>query len=111
MLRIVTTETFDKNVLKIFKKDKFLYKDLQELSAILKENPKSGTPLGNNTYKVRLKNSSSKKGKSGGYRVITYVLTENNLLGLLTIYSKTNQENIFQKEIDDLIKELERSIS
>ncbi len=104
-MSIVTTDTFDKNVKKISKKDKLLYKDLQTLLEILSKNPKEGKALGNNAYKIRLQNSSSGKGKSGGYRVISYFWNEKTL-GLLTIYSKSERENIFEKEIEALISEL-----
>jgi mRNA-degrading endonuclease RelE of RelBE toxin-antitoxin system len=104
-MSIITTDTFDKNVKKISKKDKLLYKDLQILLETLSKNPKEGTALGNNAYKIRLQNSSCNRGKSGGYRVISYFWNEKTL-GLLTIYSKSERENIFENEIEALIKEL-----
>jgi len=105
MIGIITSGTFDRNVKKIAKKDKLLYKDLQQLLETLSAKPDSGTYLGNKTYKIRIKNSSSNKGKSGGYRIISY-FWDDNTLGLLTIYSKSDRENIFENEIDMLIKEL-----
>jgi len=110
MLKIITIATFDKNAKKIAKRDKLLYKDLQKLFEILTDNPKEGIFLGNNCYKIRLQNSSSNRGKSGGYRVISYYYDEETL-GLLTIYSKSNRENIFENEIDELIVELAKKIN
>jgi len=52
-MSILTTDTFDKNVKKISKKDKLLYKDLQILLEILSKNPKEGIALGNNLFQVR----------------------------------------------------------
>ena len=92
---IITIPTFDKNVKKIAKKDKLFYLDLQELLSILQKNPKEGIYIGNDCYKIRLKNSSANKGKSGGYRVISYYFNDNKL-ALLTIYSKSDRENIFE---------------
>ncbi len=109
MVDIITTGTFEKNVKKISKKDKLLYKDLKDLLELLIEKPDSGTYLGNNSYKIRIKNSSSNKGKSGGYRIISYFWND-NILGLLTIYSKSDRENIFENEIDTLIKELAQNV-
>jgi len=106
MVEVIATNTFSKNVKKISKKDKLLYKDL--LYNLLQENPKSGIFLGNNAYKIRLKNSSNNKGKSGGYRVISY-LYKDDVVGLLTIYSKSEKENIFEDEIDSLIVELAKN--
>ncbi len=39
----------------------------------LEENPTTGTPLGNDVYKIRLAIVSKNKGKSGGARVISFV--------------------------------------
>jgi len=105
MVNIITITTFEKNAKKIAKKDKLLYKDLQKLFEILTHNPKEGTSLGNNCYKIRIQNSSANRGKSGGYRVVSYYYNEETL-GLLTIYSKSDRENIFENEIDELIVEL-----
>ncbi len=110
MLKIITIATFDKNAKKIAKRDKLLYKDLQKLFEILTDNPKEGIFLGNNCYKIRLQDSSSNRGKSGGYRVISYYYDEETL-GLLTIYTKSNRENIFENEIDELIVELAKKIN
>ena len=110
MVGIITSGTFDRNVKKIAKKDKLLYKDLQQLLETLTAKPDSGTHLGNKTYKIRIKNSSSNKGKSGGYRIISYYWNKHTL-GLLTIYSKSDRENIFENEIEELIKELAQNLS
>jgi len=40
-------------------------KDLSPLEKDLLKNPKMGTSLGNGTYKIRLKISSKRRGKSG----------------------------------------------
>lgn len=55
------------------KKYRSLKSELENLGKELSENPTSGTPLGNDVYKVRLAISSKGKGKSGGARVITCV--------------------------------------
>jgi mRNA-degrading endonuclease RelE of RelBE toxin-antitoxin system len=110
MFQIITTPTFEKNTRKIAKRDKLLHIDLQNLFDILLLNPREGKPIGNSCYKIRVKNSSAKKGKSGGYRVISYCIKEDKI-GLLTIYSKSERENIFQNEIDALIAELDKKIS
>ena len=53
-------------------------------------------------YKVRINNSDITKGKSGGYRVIYLLETQTNIV-LLTIYSKSEREDIAIKEIKDII--------
>jgi mRNA-degrading endonuclease RelE of RelBE toxin-antitoxin system len=57
-------------------------------------------------YKVRVKNRNNQKGKSGGYRLIYYVKTIERII-LVTIYSKSEQEDIEGSEIEDIIAEFE----
>lgn len=53
-------------------------------------------------FKVRLKNSDTSKGKSGGYRIIYQRTLEGNIV-LVTIYSKTEQADIAPHEIRNII--------
>jgi mRNA-degrading endonuclease RelE of RelBE toxin-antitoxin system len=55
-------------------------------------------------YKVRLKNSDTQRGKSGGYRIIYYLKTDADIV-LLTIYSKSEQSDITTAEIRRIIKQ------
>ncbi len=73
------TKSFRTAAKPLLKKYPSLSEDLLTLEAELIYNPKLGTPLGNNTYKIRLKISSKGKGKSGGARVIS--LIETTLIG------------------------------
>lgn len=66
---ILATHRFVKEVKKLKKKYPSLTQDLKILKQELVNNPKSGTPLGDNSYKIRLKIKSKEKGKSGGGRV------------------------------------------
>ncbi|WP_317174523.1 type II toxin-antitoxin system RelE/ParE family toxin [Aquiflexum lacus] len=50
---------------------------------------------------------SKSKGKSGGARVITCVKLVNNFVYLLTIHSKSEKDNISDKELTDLIDGIE----
>jgi len=49
---------------------------------------------------------SKGKGKSGGSRVITYVQVLQTTVYLLSIFDKSEQENISDKELLELIKDL-----
>ena len=51
---------------------------------------------------MRVRNSDSGKGKSGGYRLIYQRTTEGSVL-LITLYSKTEQTDIAPKEIRQII--------
>jgi hypothetical protein len=103
-IKILTTRKFDKTIKKLFKKYTSLVEDLELLKTQITENPTLGNALGNNCYKIRLQISSKKQGKSGGARVITYVLIEENKITLLDIYDKSERDSITDKELKILIK-------
>lgn len=74
----------------------------------LEENPQQqGTPLGDNCYKIRISISSKGKGKSGGARVITHIVVKDLTVFLLTIYDKSEKENITDKELQELLSQLD----
>ena len=62
-----------------------------------------GVELRANVYKARIANSDKNKGKSAGYRLITYLKVVENQLHLLYIYDKSALENLTEKEIDSMI--------
>lgn len=53
-------------------------------------------------YKVRIRNSNIQKAKSAGYRLIYQVESLTSIL-LLTIYSKSDREDITANEIIDIL--------
>ena len=89
------------------KKYKSLRSELLELGEVLAENPIMGSSLGKSSYKIRLGIASKGKGKSGGARVITYVVTENEEVILLTIYDENVKDDLLLNELDELLEELE----
>ncbi len=92
--KVIPIEKFKKEAKRLIKKFPSLKAELAELSEILSENPETGTPLGNNAYKIRIAIKSKGKGKRGGARVITYVVTEQNEVYLLRIYDKSEIDTI-----------------
>lgn len=69
----------------------------------------SGELLGNQiagtdftVYKIRVKNSDIKKGKSAGYRIIYQVESEERV-ALIAIYSKSDKNSISTQLIKDTI--------
>ena len=76
------------------------------MNETLTKEPETGTPLGNDTYKIRLAIKSKRKGKSGGTRVITYVVTDNKEVYLLTIYDKSEFDSVDDKTIKSIIQTL-----
>ena len=65
-----------------------------------------GTPLGNDIYKIPLAISSKNKGKSGGARVLSFVQIIDTTVLVFSIYNKGDIDNISDKEIQNLIKNL-----
>ena len=102
--KIIPTEYFKQQVRELKKAYPGIRKDLKELSAMLKENPKAGKPLGKKVYKIRLKSSDIGKGKRSGFRVISYVIDELQKIRLLTIYAKPRKASISEKEILAVLK-------
>ncbi len=72
----------------------------------LQQEPKMGTALGNDCYKIRMAISSKGKGKSGGARVITYVQVVETNIFLLSIYDKADTANISDKDLLERLKRL-----
>ncbi len=95
---------FRKEVKRLTKKYQSLKTELAELFAELEENPTTGTPLGNDIYKIRLAIASNNKGKSGGARVLSFVKVTQTTVLLFSIYNKGEIDNITDKEIKELIK-------
>lgn len=92
------------------KKYKSIADDLEVLRDELNQNPYAGADIGGGVRKVRMSIRNKGKGKSGGARVITYLVSaveENIEISLLTIYDKSERENISDQEIKALIQALE----
>lgn len=102
-MNIEVTDSFERELKFLLKKDRLLKDEYKSLITQLQTNPNLGTSIGDGRYKIRLKNSSNNKGKSGGYRVITYTKIEETII-LVYIYSKSNIENVSTEKIDAIIK-------
>jgi mRNA-degrading endonuclease RelE of RelBE toxin-antitoxin system len=104
---VIATSRFRRDIKALAKKYPSLKNEYAHLINDLEENPQShGTPLGNNCYKIRIAIASKGKGKSGGARVITHLLIQDKIVFLLTIYDKSEKENISDKEIKELLDQL-----
>jgi len=104
---IIATDFFEIRFKKLKKKFKTLLDELVDLQTELSVNPTMGTDLGNGLHKIRLASKSKGKGKSGGFRVITYLVVESKTettIYLITIYDKSEEENITKQELLKLVK-------
>lgn len=95
---------FEKELKRLVKKFPSLKSEYLKLVLSLKENPDQGTSLGSDCYKIRLSIASKGKGKSGGARVITCVKIVETNVYLLTIFDKSEHENIPDKDLKELLK-------
>jgi len=106
------TNSFQKQTKRLIKKYKSLKSELEKLEVELQKTPKMGVALGGNSFKIRLAVKSKGKGKRGGLRVITYldiVIYKNGIVNdlyLLSIYDKSQANNISDKEILTLINQI-----
>jgi mRNA-degrading endonuclease RelE of RelBE toxin-antitoxin system len=57
-------------------------------------------------FKVRVKNSDARRGKSGGYRIIYYLKTDTQIL-LVTLYSKSDKPDVTADEVREIITRAE----
>lgn len=105
---VIPTDKFKKEAKRLLKKYPSLKQELFELSKILEEKPKAGTLLANNIFKIRLAIKSKGKGKSGGARVITYLLSLQAEVYLLTIYDKSELDTIDDKTLKLIIDGLSK---
>ena len=101
---IIAVPTFKKELKRLVKKYPSLKNELADLFELLQTQPKQGTNLGNNCYKIRIAIASKGKGKSGGARVITNFVITDATVYLLSIYDKSEKENLTDKELNELLK-------
>ena len=64
--------------------------------------------MGHNTYKIRISIQSKGKGKSGGARIISFVVKVDEEVYLLAIYDKSEIESISDKNISEMINKIRK---
>ena len=104
--KVKSIAVFEKQAKRLIKKYASLKKELLELVQELKENPEQGTAIGKSCFKIRIAIASKGKGKSGGARIITNLVITDGTVYLLSIYDKSEKENLTDKELDELLKAL-----
>jgi mRNA-degrading endonuclease RelE of RelBE toxin-antitoxin system len=102
------TDDFKRDVKRLHKKYRKIRDDVEAFILRLESGETPGDQVqgvGYTVYKARLKSSDLSSGKSGGYRVLYFIQTAEKIT-LLTIYVKTQIEDIPVKEIRRIIKGL-----
>lgn len=106
IVEIRLTPEFQRKLKNLAKKYRQVPTDLQPVLKQLQHGEFLGDQIpgiGFKTMKVRIRNSDTQKGKSGGYRLI-YWISSTELIVLLDIYSKSDQGDIEVDEIRQIIK-------
>jgi mRNA-degrading endonuclease RelE of RelBE toxin-antitoxin system len=107
--RVETISAFDKQLKRLSKKYPSLKAEFLKLIELLEQSPERGVSIGHDCYKLRLAIESKGSGKSGGARVIYFVNISDTLRVLLSIYDKSEKENISEKELQSLLKRLSKN--
>ncbi len=110
-VRIEFTPEFKRNIRRLSKKYRSIRSDIQPvLDQLVRGETPGDRIVGTRhvVYKVRAGNSDLGRGKSGGYRLIYYLVTESSIV-LLTLYSKTEQGDITSDEIVRIIESTQSS--
>lgn len=102
--KVKTIKVFERQAKRLIKKYTSLKSEIFNLIEVLKESPELGTSIGNECFKIRLSIASKNKGKSGGARIITHFKIDEDSVFLLTIYDKSDKENITDKELKELLE-------
>jgi mRNA-degrading endonuclease RelE of RelBE toxin-antitoxin system len=119
--RIVAIAAFSRDAKRLSKKYASLKTELQTLQNELLQNPRAGTLIRENTYKIRLAVKSKGKGKSGGLRIITHVVEveievaenekeQNITVVLVAIYDKSEMDTLPDKQLRELIDDIENEL-
>ncbi len=107
MIKLRYSDAFKRQTKQLSRHYRRIKNDIQPIF----EQLESGEILGNKIqgvgyplYKIFVKNSDAKRGKSGSYRIIYYLVSGEEIT-LITIYSKSDQSDIETTEILDIIQQ------
>lgn len=110
---ILAVDNFRREAKRLVKKYSSLKAELAELGGLLSYQPRTGTPLGNDLYKIRLAVKSKGKGKRGGLRNITRVVEihlrvldedRRSVVYLLSVYDKSELPTISDKRLREIVE-------
>ncbi len=100
---IISTEKFERDLKYYAGKKKYFHitKDVETVTEQLSQGNLVGDKIpnlkieaGGHAYKVRAANTDTKAGKANGYRIIYYVVMDDKVVYLLTIYSKKDDDKV-----------------
>ena len=104
--KLEVTDNFKRQAKRLLKKFPSLRGEIDTLGISLQEDLFQGAPMRDGFYKIQLAIKSKSTGKRGGARVITCVKVIAETVYLVSIYDKSEQSDIPDKELDQLLSEL-----
>lgn len=107
--RVFTTPLFENRFKRFSKKFPSLEEEILDLEETLINNPQTGISLGANLYKIRLASKAKGKGKSGGFRIVTYLrheIQDSTDIYLLTIFDKSEESIIDKADLVKILKQI-----
>lgn len=110
LIQVEVSSTFSRNLHALAKKYRSIRNDIEPVIEQLEQGELPGDQIpgvGYTVFKLRVRNSDTQKGKSGGYRLIYYVKTATGII-LLTIYAKSEQVDIGVDDLRSIIAEYEQ---
>ena len=108
MITIKLSSKFHREIKILKRKFRKIEDDVDKLFSKLSQGKVLGDKIkefiGAEIYKIRIKNSSSETGKSGGFRIIYYSKRSDGKIVALSIYSKSQKTEISRAEILEILK-------
>ncbi len=100
---------FESQYKRFVKKFSSLDQEVGDLIEDLKVNPTLGISLGAGLYKIRLASRSKGGGKSGGFRIVTYLVSkkeDETSIYLITMFDKSEDSSIKKADLLKIVKRL-----
>ncbi len=110
-MEVEYSEAFKRQLKRLSRRYRQIKKDIKPIVDALVAGETPGDQItGTNytLYKARAKNSDSQRGKSGGYRVIYYLKTKTKCI-LVTLYSKSDQDDVTADELKRLLSDIDQN--
>ena len=104
-VEVIASPEFKRRLRTLAKRYRKVYDDLQPIFEEIESGIFLGDQVSGTNYtvlKLRIRNSDTQSGKSGGYRLI-YQIIEPQKVRLVLIYSKLDQESVAAKTIKEMI--------
>ena len=111
-VQVTFSDRFEYDVRRLGKRYRRIRLDIQPLIGRLELGELPGDQIPGMEYavfKVRVKNSSVQRGKSGGYRVVYYLKTRSQIL-FVTMYSKSDRSDITAAEVREILARAEAQL-